>query len=452
MQQSAERNDRTDTPGDAKPSTAVAVRDDTSPASEPLFRSEVVAERQAQWLGAVLLEPRLSHHAFATAALIALAAILALLNFGSYTRKARVNGWLVPNSGLIKVFAPQTGIVTEIRVREGQRVEKDAPLMTISAEVRSEALGATRQNITNQLILRRDNLSDEQANQERLFSEQAADLHSRIATMGAERDHLTRELEIERARLALANKTLGRFRQLQAHQLIALPRVEQAQQDAMELAARIETLERQRAAQQNELQQTEASVRQLSSRRQTQIGEIIRNRATVEQELAEAETRRQVLITAPHDGVVSGIQAERGGAVNTNAPLLNIVPVNSKLEAQIFSSSRAIGFLHAGQRVLLRYQSFPYQKFGSYEGTVAEVSRSAISPSELGQSFVGLTSLYGTNEPVYRITVALDKQSVLAYGQTIPLKPGMQLEADVLIEKRHLIEWILDPLYTITGK
>ena len=125
---------------------------------------------------------------------------------------------------------------------------------------------------------------------------------------------------------------------------------------------------------------------------------------------------------------------------------------NSKLEAQIFSSSRAIGFLHAGQRVLLRYQSFPYQKFGSYEGTVAEVSRSAISPSELGQSFVGLTSLYGTNEPVYRITVALDKQSVLAYGQTIPLKPGMQLEADVLIEKRHLIEWILDPLYTITGK
>ena len=309
MRQSAECNDQADTPGHAEPSTAVAMRDDTSPAPAPLFRSEVVAERQAQWLGAVLLEPRLSHHAFATAALIALAAILALLNFGSYTRKARVNGWLVPNSGLIKVFAPQTGIVTEIRVREGQRVEKDAPLMTISAEVRSEALGATRQNITNQLILRRDNLSDEQANQERLFSEQAADLHSRIATMGAERDHLTRELEIERARLALANKTLGRFRQLQAHQLIALPRVEQAQQDAMELAARIETLERQRAAQQNELQQTEASVRQLSSRRQTQIGEIIRNRATVEQELAEAETRRQVLITAPHDGVVSEIQS-----------------------------------------------------------------------------------------------------------------------------------------------
>jgi len=452
MQPSTERIDQADTPAVPEPITAVAMRDDASVAPQSLFRSEVVAERQAQWLGTVLLEPRLSHHAFATAALIALALILGLLNFGSYTRKARVNGWLVPGSGLVKVFAPQAGIVTEIRVREGQRVEKDTPLMTISAEVRSEALGAIRQNITDQLILRRDNLSDEQANQQRLFSEQAADLQRRIVTMGAEREHLTRELEIQRARLALSRKTLERFRQLQAHQLIALPRVEQAQQDALDLAARIEALERQRATQQNEFQQAEASLRQLSSRRQTQIGEIIRTRAAVEQELAEAETRRQVLITAPHDGVVSGIQAERGGAVNTNAPLLNIVPVDSKLEAQIFSSSRAIGFLHAGQRVLLRYQSFPFQKFGSYEGTVAEVSRSAISPSELGQSLAGLTSLFGTNEPVYRITVALDKQSVLAYGQTIPLKPGMQLEADVLIEKRRLIEWILDPLYTITGR
>ena len=211
----------------------------------------------------------------------------------------------MPGSGLVKVFAPQAGIVTEIRVREGQRVEKDTPLMTISAEVRSEALGAIRQNITDQLILRRDNLSDEQANQQRLFSEQAADLQRRIVTMGAEREHLTRELEIERARLALSRKTLERFRQLQAHQLIALPRVEQAQQDALDLAARIEALERQRATQQNEFQQAEASLRQLSSRRQTQIGEIIRTRAAVEQELAGAETRRQVLITAPHDGVGS---------------------------------------------------------------------------------------------------------------------------------------------------
>jgi membrane fusion protein len=118
----------------------------------------------------------------------------------------------------------------------------------------------------------------------------------------------------------------------------------------------------------------------------------------------------------------------------------------------LFSPSRAIGFVRPGQRVLLRYQAFPYQKFGQYEGTVVYVSRSAISPGELSQQLAGLTSLYGANVPVYRITVSLAHQAVTAYGQPIPLQPGMELEASVVIESRRLIEWVFDPLFTLTGK
>jgi membrane fusion protein len=64
----------------------------------------------------------------------------------------------------------------------------------------------------------------------------------------------------------------------------------------------------------------------------------------------------------------------------------------------------------------------------------------------------GLTSLYAVNEPVYRIMVSLERQAITAYGQSVPLQPGMQLEADVIIERRRLIEWVLDPLFTLTGK
>jgi len=55
-------------------------------------------------------------------------------------------------------------------------------------------------------------------------------------------------------------------------------------------------------------------------------------------------------------------------------------------------------------------------------------------------------------EPVYRITVRPARQSVTAYGDEVPLHPGMQLDADIALEKRRLYEWLLDPLYTITGK
>jgi membrane fusion protein len=118
----------------------------------------------------------------------------------------------------------------------------------------------------------------------------------------------------------------------------------------------------------------------------------------------------------------------------------------------MFGPSRAIGFLQPGQRVLIRYQAYPYQKYGSYAGSVASISRSAISPTELSPQLAGLTSIYGVNEPLYRITVELDRQNANAYGKPVQLQPGMQLEADIMIESRRLIEWVFDPLFTLTGK
>jgi membrane fusion protein len=68
------------------------------------------------------------------------------------------------------------------------------------------------------------------------------------------------------------------------------------------------------------------------------------------------------------------------------------------------------------------------------------------------QQLAGLANLNGANEPVYRVTVDLARQTAMAYGQPVPLQPGMRVEADVMIETRHLIEWVLDPLYSLTGK
>ncbi len=58
----------------------------------------------------------------------------------------------------------------------------------------------------------------------------------------------------------------------------------------------------------------------------------------------------------------------------------------------------------------------------------------------------------GQGEPFYRITVKLARQAITAYGKPEALKPGMLLEADVLGEKRRLIEWVFEPLYSLKGK
>lgn len=422
------------------------------PARTPLFRPQALAERRTRWLGTVLLAPQLSHTLFAVFAALATSAVLALLFLAEFTRTARISGWLMPDQGLLRIVAPLQGVISQLHVQEGAEVRKGQPLLVLSTELQSEAVGATREEIVRRLVSRRDSLINERALQRRLHLQELADLKGRIEALADEQVSLERERDLQRARLALAEETERRQRQLRTDGVVPVQRLEQAQKERIDEAVNLRGIERTWASLQGSRLTLEGELRNLPLKYQALAADMERSIAALEQQLAETEAQRQLVILASQDGTVTALQAEVGSSVNSSVPLMAIVPAGSKLEAQLFSPSRAIGFVLPGQRVLLRYQSFPYQKFGHHEGTVASVSRSAISPAELTQQLAGLTSLFRTDEPVYRITVALASQAVTAYGKPVALQPGMQLEADVLIERRRLIEWILDPLFSVTGK
>jgi membrane fusion protein len=420
--------------------------------NQPLFRPEVVAERQTQWLGTVLLAPRPSHRLFTAFAVLAGAAILSLLYFGEYTRKARINGWLVPHQGLVQVFAPQAGVVMQLLAREGMKVRKGMPLMILSTELQSAALGATQEEIVRHLASRRDSLVGQRTLQHELLEQQKQALADRLAALQDEQEQLAQQVDLQRDRLKLAQQSLGRLRPLHKSGFVSDLQIQEDEATRLDQALKLRDLGRNQEVIKSERMDLEGQLRELPVKSRMQVAEIDREIAALEQELAGVEARRRIVIPAPEDGTVTAIQVALGGTANVTAPLLSIVPADSKLDAHLLAPSRAIGFLRSGQHVLLRYQAYPYQKFGQYHGVVATISRSAISPGELPPQLSGLTSLYATNEPVYRITVTLASQAVTAYGKAVPLQPGMQLEADVVLESRRLYEWVLDPLYTLTGK
>lgn len=424
----------------------------TGRAGLKLFRDEVLRERQSQWLGSVLLAPRISHRMFAAFSVLMLASVLSLLFFGEYTRKAKVHGWLVPNRGLTQIVAPQAGVVTRVDVRPGAHVTKGMPLVHLSTEVETSMAGATREQIVQHLRDRLSSMAAERRRQEQLFRQRQADRSAELASSRNERRQLDHQIELQQERERFAKRTFAQLRELRERQLITEDRVQRAEQDSLDQAVNLQSLMRNRANLDRDILKLEAELHELPVTAATQLGEIDRNISALEQQLADAEARREIVITAPNDGTVTQIQTSSGNAATPAVPLMSIVPAGSTLEAQLFSPSRAIGFVRPGQRVVLRYDAFPYQKFGLYEGTVADISRSALSPSEFPQQLSGLTTLYGTNEPIYRITVKLAQQSAIAYGAKVPLQPGMQLDADIRIETRRLIDWVLDPLYTLTGR
>jgi len=421
-----------------------------------LFRPEVLAARQTQWLGTVLLAPRMWERLFSFTALLAAAAILALLFFADFTRKAKVGGWLVPQEGLVRVFAPQPGVVTALYVKEGAEIKKGERLLALSAELQSATLGATQAEIARRLAERRRALQDERGERERLLAQQQRAYANRLAALKSELAQVGRDIAVMKSRVGLSERNLAINREMRGQGYISEQRLQLVEGDKLEQEARLGALQRQRIALTRDQATLEGELSDLPVKTRAEMAVIERDIAAVEQELAQAEARREIVVPAPQDGTVTAILAELGGHANVAAPLLSIVPAGTQLEAHLYSPSRAVGFVRAGQHVLLRYQAYPYQKFGHYEGVVASISRSAVSPGDLPPQLAGISSLTASSgggaEPLYRITVKLERQTVTAYGQQVPLQAGMQLEADVELETRRLYEWVLDPLYTLTGK
>jgi len=131
---------------------------------------------------------------------------------------------------------------------------------------------------------------------------------------------------------------------------------------------------------------------------------------------------------------------------------LSIIPKNSQLQAELYAPSKSVGFISPGDAVLIRYQAYPYQKFGQYQAQVLSISRTAVPSVDLASMAGEVPGLARGGEQLYRLRVSLNEQEVMAYGKPQALQSGMLLDADILQESRHLYEWVLEPLYSLTGK
>jgi membrane fusion protein len=426
-------------------------------ADTALFRAEVVAARRAQWLGTVLLAPQLSHRVFTLVGVLAAAALLALAFGAHYTRTARVSGWLVPQQGVVRVMAPRQGVVTALHVVEGAIVRKGDALFTLSDELQSAALGGVQVEIARQMAGRRDSLLAERGQQQRLFAQQQRALGERLAAMGDEARQLEREVELLKARVDIARRNEAMHREQFRQGYIAEMRLQLVEAETLEQVVRLGALERSLMSARRELATVGAELEDLPFKLSKELALLDRSLAQLGQERVEAEARREIVVSAPGDGTVTAIHAVVGAGINSTLPQMSIVPADNPLEAHLYGPSRAVGFVRPGQRVLVRYQAFPYQRFGHHEGVVASVSRTAVNASDLpaplaGQGAGGAAGSSSSGEPAYRIVVALASQAVSAYGEPKALQPGMSLEAEVALERRRLVEWVLDPIHAVTGK
>ena len=383
-------------------------------ANQPLFRTAALNAQKNNWLGKIILIRPTSYLLLTGVAAGCAMVVVAFMVFGTYTKRSAVIGQLVPETGLVKVYAPQLGVVVEKLVKEGQAVKQGDILFTLSSERYSDINGSIQASISAQHKEQRESLQNEIVKTRQQQQDELQALQSRLAGLKDELSKLETQYESQQTRVRLSEEAYRRYQGLLEQNYISKEQTQQKQEDWLEQSSRLESMAREKVRMQREIAARIDETSGLRVKHQNQIAQLERTISNVNQQLTESEAKRRLVIRAPQAGTATAVVASVGSAADGSRPLVSIVPEGAVLQAHLFATSRAVGFVREGAAVRLRYQAYPYQKFGQASGQVLSVSRIALAANEIFT--MGNPSSNNQNsEPFYRITVALDKQDILAY-------------------------------------
>lgn len=413
-----------------------------------LFRREAIEGRLSPSLGRVYLVRPPSAAMLASASALAAIVVALILTFGTYTHRSRIVGHVVSSRGLVTVTSPVSGFVDEARAVEGRSVRAGSGLVKLRTPRQSGTGIDTIDALDKSLDIKKQNLVRSRAAEHQLVVIQMATARGQLASAQHEIALLRSSHKIATRQIAISKQALARLGELREQQYVSEVQVAQQESALLEKEASAKALEQQILVAEKRALELSQSVRELEASQATiEIAHSEKLRELTVQEI-ELAIDRSLWVSSPTAGVISAQLVHAGQQVQAGAPLYSVLPSGSELYAELFVPSRAIGFVKEQGQVLVRFQAFPYQKFGHQTGTIVGVSKSALSPDEFRAVSAGLAA----TEPMYRIRVKLPKQTVRAYGKEEALKPGMLLEADILGETRTLLEWLLEPIYAVSGK
>jgi membrane fusion protein len=381
---------------------------------------------------------------------------VSLLVFGHYTSKTHVTGVLLPDRGILKIVPLQSGTLIECRARNGQHVHKGDFLFLLSSDRSTSAVRSVGSEIQREFLARRHSLEDERATSERLSAQQAADLRDRIEKLQKQQTALVSEITTAEAQLRLDEETAGRYGQLENAKLISMLDLREKERIPLQQQKTIEELHRSQIALEQERNDLYSQLARLPLQLRVQNAPLERAMYELDGQLNEQEASHQAVVRSPAGGTLSGVLDHAGMSVEANTTLAALVPSGGRLEAHLYAPGSAMGFVKPGKTVLLRYRAYPSsQGSGQTSGQppgrqiteLSEVSQVALSPAD----YAARTGI-AAGEPMYEMIAKLPSQTLTVLGQPRALWPGMELDADILLERRSLLDGLFEPILAAKGK
>lgn len=371
-------------------------------------------------------------------ALFMAALIVFLLNV-DFARKETVRGKLRVDGAEARIYALELGLITKVMVDDGQLVQAGDPIAEITTERFMSDGGAVSDATLAQLERERKTLERRRQATLDTSALNVAATDQKYANAKRQEQELATQYEVMIGRVEIARRRAEEAKEFLAEGLIAEPQMNERldmlgalEQSRLQLRAQVSAASSAQTQARLEKQQVRAALK-------SDLADLDQRLGQIEAQMEQTDASASYTLRASIDGKVTALQARVGEQSINGAPLAIILPENSVLIAEVYIPSRAIGFVEPGKQVKLQYDAFPYQKFGIAYGKISNVASAAQLPQE-----IGINSQ--TGEPVYRVGIRLETQSVEAFARDMPLQAGMELTADIVLENRRLVEWLLEPL------
>jgi membrane fusion protein len=417
--------------------------------NKELFRKQALAARRdtARLHGEVLLYLPTSYKGILVVVFLMLLVLFALVAFGSYTTRVTVKGELFSTRGAIPVYLPKSGVIKQYYVSEEDVVEEDAPLFVVSSEIYGAANRGTSTE-TIQLLLERKYLLQRQLESEAdAHKENLRSLEEQIISKNNEKKLIERQLVGVKKKNELLAIGLRKYEVARLQEAISDDSM--TEKTITVLNSQIDYHDRQRQA-----ESTTRDIAQLLYEREQAVSESGRrilqikgDLLALEEKILAAESQQGTIVKAPAAGMVTAIQGVNGSYYDSTKPVSFILPTGAELEARLLVPASAIGFIKKGHTVMLRYSAYPYQQFGQGRGTVYSISATSLLPED-----IALVAKLSVTEPMYLVKIKIESQEISGNGATYDLKPGLVLDADVMLESHKVYQWLIRPFHSISQK
>ena len=413
--------------------------------AQSLFRPKALQAQQQRLEGQVSIVQPVSSSVLCFCLVFILCSLILVLQQAQFSRKETVVGYLKPSSGVVRIHSQRSAVIKQLYVQDGAKVTEGQKLALLSSDeylAAGQSLTEYRQtSVSLQLLLntqKRHDVIQSVAQQRQQLSTQIDNIKQQFADNQRQQTLVSERISLHTRRLTSQQQLVlkGHLSKLQLEQLQDQHLM--LQQQLAEVQALAQSIRQQQIQLENQLQR-------LPVEQQRQLQQLQAERLELEQQKTELLARGEVLVTAPVAGRVTNLVVSMGQHLQGSQVLMQLLPETGFLYAHLLVPTRAFGFVQPGQTTWLRFDAFPYQRFGLYQGKVSQLSKAVLMAQDPD-------SPVQIQEPVYQVQVRLDQQFIEAYGEQLPLQAGMLLSADIVLEQRSVLSWLLEPLTSLKGR